>query len=143
MSLLSRNDDSVPLLQDAEETPSGLLGVTPEASPDSVAAGPASRPQHSPLDLAPSDTSPDIDRTTPENATFGRNLGWLHVYSLIVSRIIGSGIFATPGSIYRSVGSVGLSLALWVIGAVIAACGLTVSLEYGCLLPRSGGEKVR
>ncbi|KAK6532039.1 hypothetical protein TWF694_003202 [Orbilia ellipsospora] len=98
--------------------------------------------------LSPTGSGDDTDpstpsRTIPETATFGRNLGWFHVYSLVVSRTIGSGIFATPGSIYRSVGSVGLSLILWVVGAVIAACALTVSLEFGCMLPRSGGEKVR
>jgi amino acid transporter len=61
---------------------------------------------------------------------------------LVISRVIGSGIFATPGVIVRDVGSVGLALSLWVVGAIIAACGLAVGLEYGCMLPRSGGEKV-
>lgn len=78
----------------------------------------------------------------PETATFGRNLGWSGTYILVISRVIGSGIFATPGLITKSVGSVGLSLALWTVGALLAACGLAISLEYGCMLPRSGGEKV-
>lgn len=56
--------------------------------------------------------------------------------------MIGSGIFAVPGVILKSAGSVGLSLALWIGGAVIVAAGLAVSLEYGCMLPRSGGDKV-
>ncbi|OCL05476.1 putative methionine permease [Glonium stellatum] len=78
----------------------------------------------------------------PEAATYGRNLSWGSAYILIISRVIGSGIFATPGSIAKSVGSVGLTLLLWAVGAAISACGLVVSLEYGCMLPRSGGEKV-
>jgi amino acid transporter len=78
----------------------------------------------------------------PETATYGRNLGWSGAYILVISRVIGSGIFATPGSITKSVGSIGLSLLLWVTGALIAACGLSISLEYGCMLPRSGGDKV-
>jgi len=61
---------------------------------------------------------------------------------LVISRVIGSGIFATPGVLVKDVGSVGLSMALWTLGAIIAACGLAISLEYGCMLPRSGGEKV-
>lgn len=60
----------------------------------------------------------------------------------MISRVIGSGIFATPGSITKSVGSVGLSLLLWIAGALVAACGLAISVEYGYMLPRSGGEKV-
>jgi amino acid transporter len=54
--------------------------------------------------------------------------------------VIGSGIFATPGVIAKSTGSIGLSLLLWTVGAVVSACGLAVSIELGCMLPRSGGE---
>lgn len=48
-----------------------------------------------------------------ETAVTGRNLGWSSAYILIMSRVIGSGIFATPGVIVRSVGSVGITLILW------------------------------
>lgn len=82
------------------------------------------------------------DDVLPETSILGRNISWPSAYILVISRVIGSGIFATPGTILRSVGSVGLSLTLWIVGAVIAACGLAVSLEYGSMLPRSGGEKV-
>ncbi|RDW67523.1 amino acid transporter-7 [Coleophoma cylindrospora] len=78
----------------------------------------------------------------PETAVLGRNLGWSSAYILIMSRVIGSGIFATPGAIVRSVGSVGITLLLWIAGALIAWLGLAISLEYGCMLPRSGGDKV-
>lgn len=80
--------------------------------------------------------------TLPEDVAVGRNISWVSAYMLIISRMIGSGIFATPGVIFKSVGSVGLSLLLWVLGAGIAACGLSISLELGCMLPRSGGSKV-
>jgi amino acid permease len=69
-----------------------------------------------------------------------RLLGWGSAYILIISRVIGSGIFATPGVIISSVGSIGLSLSLWFAGALISWCGLAVALEYGCMLPRSGGQ---
>lgn len=79
------------------------------------------------------------DDVLPETAVGGRTLGWSSAYILLISRVIGSGIFATPGAIASSVGSIGLSLLLWVLGAVIAWWGLAVSLEFGCMLPRSGG----
>tara|TARA_R110002003_G_scaffold63_1_gene5777 strand:+ start:483 stop:1310 length:828 start_codon:yes stop_codon:yes gene_type:complete len=82
------------------------------------------------------------DDVLPETSTLGRTINWPSAYILVISRVIGSGIFATPGVIVKDVGSVGLSLTLWVIGAIVAACGLAVGLEYGCMLPRSGGEKV-
>lgn len=82
------------------------------------------------------------DDVLPEASSLGRSLNWQSAYILAISRVVGSGIFATPGAIARSVGSPGLSLLIWIIGAVIAACGLAVALEYGCMLPRSGGQKV-
>jgi amino acid permease len=86
-------------------------------------------------------TSRDVDHDViPETATVGRHIGWFSSYMIIVSRILGSGIFATPGLIFQSAGSVGLSLLLWVIGALISWLALTIGLEYGCALPRSGGK---
>ena len=74
--------------------------------------------------------------------TQGKHLSWTSAYILVVSRVIGSGIFATPGSIVKSAGSVGLTLLVWLFGTILSACGLAVSMEYGCMLPRSGGDKV-
>jgi hypothetical protein len=59
-----------------------------------------------------------------------------------VGRIIGTGIFSTPSSITSSTGSVGAALLLWVLGLLLAGSGLAVWLELGCMIPRSGGEKV-
>ncbi|ESK94189.1 high affinity methionine permease [Moniliophthora roreri MCA 2997] len=70
-----------------------------------------------------------------------RRLGTLSAVMLIANRMIGTGIFATPASIVGSTGSIGLALILWLIGSIIAACGLAVYLEWATGLPRSGGEK--
>ncbi|KAF8267510.1 amino acid/polyamine transporter I, partial [Lactarius quietus] len=73
---------------------------------------------------------------------FGRHLGIFDCTMIIVGTIIGTGIFSTPSSILGSVGSVGASLMLWVLGLVLSFCGLFVWLELGTMIPRSGGEKV-
>lgn len=96
-------------------------------------------------DEAPFNDSEHLNRSVendvlPETAVLGRHLGWSSVYILIMSRVIGSGIFATPGSIVQSVGSIGITLLLWIAGALISWLGLAISLEYGCMLPRSGGK---
>ena len=59
-----------------------------------------------------------------------------------VGRVIGTGVFSTPSSILNSVGSVGASLMLWVLGFLLSFCGLFIWLELGTMFPRSGGEKV-
>ncbi|KAI2617193.1 amino acid transporter [Hypoxylon sp. NC1633] len=82
------------------------------------------------------------DDVLPEESVLGRNIDWKSAYIIAISRVIGSGIFAVPGVILTAVGSIGLSLSIWILGAVVVACGLAVSLEYGCMLPRSGGDKV-
>jgi hypothetical protein len=40
-------------------------------------------------------------------------------------------IYATPSNILRSSGSVGVSMIMWLAGALIAACGTTVYIELG------------
>ncbi|KAI1787977.1 high affinity methionine permease [Ganoderma leucocontextum] len=72
----------------------------------------------------------------------GRHLGVFSCTLLIVGRIIGTGIFSTPSSILGSVGSVGASFMLWVAGFILSFCGLFIWLEFGTMIPRSGGEKV-
>ncbi|KAK7227573.1 hypothetical protein V2G26_015576 [Clonostachys chloroleuca] len=72
----------------------------------------------------------------------GRHLGIFSTSSLIIGRIIGTGIFSTPSSIVQGVGSVGAALMLWVLGLLLAMAGLCVWLEFACMIPRSGGEKV-
>lgn len=70
-----------------------------------------------------------------------RKLGVTGAVFLILNKMIGTGIFSTPSSIFAATGSVGVSLMLWVIGGVLTFCGLSVWLEYGLAIPRSGGEK--
>ena len=55
--------------------------------------------------------------------------------------MIGTGIFATPSTIFELSGSVGLALFIWVAGMIIAAAGMAVYLEFGTAIPRNGGEK--
>lgn len=70
-----------------------------------------------------------------------RQIGITSATMLIVNRVIGTGIFATPGTILALSGSVGLSLFIWVAGMLIAAAGTAVYLEFGTAIPKNGGEK--
>jgi amino acid transporter len=70
-----------------------------------------------------------------------RKLGITGAVFLILNKMIGTGIFSTPSSIFAATGSVGVCLMLWVIGGFLTFCGLSVWLEFGLAIPRSGGEK--
>ncbi|VVT46108.1 uncharacterized protein SAPINGB_P001050 [Magnusiomyces paraingens] len=71
----------------------------------------------------------------------GKDIGVVSAVFLIFNRMVGTGIFATPSAIYSLSGSVGASLLMWVAGALIAASGLAVYLEWGTAIPKNGGEK--
>ncbi|KAJ5682387.1 hypothetical protein N7462_005552 [Penicillium macrosclerotiorum] len=70
-----------------------------------------------------------------------RRIGVFGAISLIVNKIIGSGIFSTPTTIFKLSGSPGMALMLWVIAGLISTCGAMVLLEFGTSIPRSGGMK--
>lgn len=123
--------EALPLLY-SPPTPTSPTGGYSTVKPGSTSAQAA--------DVAESRTIEND--VVPETSTLGRTLSRQSAYILVISRVLGSGIFATPGTIIRAVGSVGLALSLWIVGAVVAACGLAIALEYGSMLPRSGGEKV-
>eukprot|EP00056_Hartaetosiga_gracilis_P009994 m.146572 g.146572 ORF g.146572 m.146572 type:complete len:547 (+) comp13236_c0_seq1:56-1696(+) len=62
--------------------------------------------------------------------------------TFIVGTMIGSGIFASPGSVLLNAHSVGLSLIAWVMAGLIAMMGSASYAELGTLLKASGGEYV-
>jgi amino acid transporter len=69
-------------------------------------------------------------------------LGTFSAINIILGKTIGVGIYSVPSSILSDVGSVGMSLVVWILGAAISFCGLSVYLDLGTALPKSGGEKV-
>ncbi|KUJ23371.1 amino acid transporter, partial [Mollisia scopiformis] len=69
-------------------------------------------------------------------------LGTFSAINVILGKTVGVGIYSIPSSIFESVGSVGASILLWIVGSLISFCGLAVYLDLGTAIPRSGGERV-
>ncbi|POS83572.1 hypothetical protein EPUL_005786 [Erysiphe pulchra] len=69
-------------------------------------------------------------------------LGTFSAINVILSKTVGVGIYSVPSSVYNSAGSVGASILLWIIGSLISFCGLSVYLDLGTGMPKSGGERV-
>jgi len=53
---------------------------------------------------------------------------------------IGSAVFRVPSEIAHATGSVGASMALWVLGGIVALCGAFSYSELSVRLPRAGSE---
>ena len=87
-------------------------------------------------------------------------IGTGSMYSICETGLLAndSRVFSTPSGIFAATGSVGVSLFLWIIGMYLALhilmiapltdsggiltfAGLSVFLEFGLAIPRSGGEK--
>jgi APA family basic amino acid/polyamine antiporter len=71
-----------------------------------------------------------------------RQLGVFSATALVVSNMIGTGIFTTSGFLAGDLGSPSLVLWIWVVGAVCALCGAFCYSELGINMPSSGGEYV-
>lgn len=72
-----------------------------------------------------------------------KKINSLSAMSLIVNKMIGTGIFLTPSIIFQYCqGNIGLYLSLWVLGSLVIACGILIYLEFALNLPiKNGGEK--
>lgn len=71
-----------------------------------------------------------------------RQLGVVSATALVVSNMIGTGIFTTTGFLAGDLGSPYLILGIWVAGAVVALFGAFCYSELGVNFPSSGGEYV-
>lgn len=71
--------------------------------------------------------------------TFARNLGALEAFGIVVSVVIGSGVFTSPGAIDSNVPSPGAALLVWLVGGVLAWTGAATLAELGTAIPSEGG----
>ena len=69
-----------------------------------------------------------------------RRLGPLDAAAIVISNVIGVGIFITPRIIAQAVPHPLEFLAVWLIGGLLAFAGAMAYAELGTLRPRSGGE---
>lgn len=61
---------------------------------------------------------------------------------LIVSSVVGSGIFLTPGRIADLLPHPGLIFAAWLVGSVLSFAGALANAELGSMFPHAGGDYV-
>src|SRR6187431_3820940 len=80
--------------------------------------------------------------TTTQSASLVRQLGVVSATALVVSNMIGTGIFTTSGFLAGDLGDPTLFLLIWAVGAVLALCGAFCLSELGLNFPSSGGEYV-
>ena len=66
-------------------------------------------------------------------------LGTFDTAMVVVSLVVGIGIFRTPAIVARATGTPGLFLLAWGIGGLVSLVGALVFAEIGSVHPRAGG----
>src|SRR5215218_3977930 len=70
---------------------------------------------------------------------YAARLGLFSGTMMVVGGIIGSGIFLNPAIVAERVGTVSLTLTVWVVGGIVALVGALVFAELGARRPVAGG----
>ena len=86
-----------------------------------------------------------IDRTPSDTPSHGsessrRILTLIPASAIVVSSMIGTGIFTTTGLMIAMGAGTGDILLAWLLGGIVALCGALCYGEIGANLPHSGGE---
>lgn len=81
-----------------------------------------------------------MERTGQDRSSLPRRIGWFTAGCVLVSNVIGSGIFTTTGFMARDLGHPGLILSVWLVGGLIALAGALSYSELGAAFPVAGGE---
>ena len=83
---------------------------------------------------------------TPQPSTAApallRRFGFYSATALVVSNMIGTGIFTSTGFMAGDLGSSTIILAAWIVGGLFALAGALAYSELGVNFQRSGGEYV-
>ncbi|KAI3418735.1 Amino acid permease [Globodera pallida] len=83
-------------------------------------------------------TSQSSSASSSNTFSNSNKIGVFEAIAYCVGDIVGSGIFISPTSILQHTGSVGMSLCVWVAGAVVASCAAMVYVELGTSIQKSG-----
>src|SRR6185295_10581016 len=71
-----------------------------------------------------------------------RQLGLISATALVVSNMVGTGIFTSTGFLAGDLGAPNLLFWIWIVGAICAFLGAICYSELGINFPSSGGEYV-
>jgi APA family basic amino acid/polyamine antiporter len=77
---------------------------------------------------------------TAGESPFRQRLGLFSASVVVVSGIIGGGIFINPYLVARLLHTPGLILAAWTAGGLLSLCGAFVFAELSTVMPRVGGQ---
>jgi APA family basic amino acid/polyamine antiporter len=78
----------------------------------------------------------------PHDAGLHRGLSSPYVVGIVVSSMVGTGIFIRSASMMQDVGAAPLVVVAWIAAGLLSLAGALSYAELGTLMPRAGGEYV-
>ena len=78
----------------------------------------------------------------PAGSVLERRLGPLDAAVIVISNVIGVGIFTTPGIVATMLPNPVVMLAVWAAGGALAFAGALAYAELAARRPQAGGEYV-
>jgi basic amino acid/polyamine antiporter, APA family len=87
-------------------------------------------------------TVPSVEAGAHPRDRLARELDTIDTVMLVVSSVIGSGIFLTPMTVAELLPHPGAILAVWLLGGLLSLAGALANSELGTMYPRAGGDYV-
>ena len=79
-------------------------------------------------------------QTPPDELPLKKAIGFFSAVMLVLSGIVGAGIFTNPAIVARSLADPTLQLAAWGVGGIVALLGAFVYAELAARIPATGGD---
>lgn len=95
-----------------------------------------------PQNIGPFKPRPSPDDADPRSSWIKGALATFDVFALIVNKMIGTGVYSAPATVFLLTGSKDLTLGLFGIGFVYTLASTVMYLDYAEALPYTGGELV-
>lgn len=95
--------------------------------------------EQTPLLTSASFRAGDSPSSAEHYVTFDKGLKARDGFVLLITIMIGSGIFASPSAIDTNVPSPGVALLIWAVGGLLAWTGASTLAELGVAFPGEGG----
>lgn len=83
---------------------------------------------------------PNSGNSVPEKAQLQRSLGLFSSFALVVTSMIGSGVFKKVAAMSASLGSPLLVILAWIFAGLVSLAGALTNAEVTALLPGAGGQ---
>jgi basic amino acid/polyamine antiporter, APA family len=78
----------------------------------------------------------------PQDSSLRRGLSSTHVVGIVVSSVVGTGIFIRSASMMQDVGAAPLVMLAWIAAGLLTLAGALSYAELCTLMPRAGGEYI-